>query len=141
MLPISFVRKLCILITVLKIPKTFKYLTKMFNICIVPRARYNEYVKCRKLFLRMKYLPLLIIINNNSVEKNINIQEVFFFSLLKKPGLKNKNKKTIDLNYLIIVLIKMLLLIFLVFSYYELACKYGIIFQVSTYNWMQNYIF
>ena len=106
MLPVSFVRKLCILITVLKIPKTFKS----------PRARYNAYVKCRKLFLRMKYLPLLIIINNNSVEKNINIQEVFFFSLLKKPGLKNKNKKTIDLNYLIIVLIKMLLLIFLVFS-------------------------
>ena len=32
----------------------------------------------------------------------------------------------------------MRLLIFLVFSQYRLACKYGIIFSISIYNWMQN---
>ena len=35
------------------------------------------------------------------------------------------------INYLIIVLIKMRLLLFLVFSQYELACKHGIIFHIS----------
>ena len=43
---------------------------------------------------------------------NIHIQQVLFFSFLKKPGLKAK--KVINVNYLIIVLIKMRLLIFLV---------------------------
>ena len=36
---------------------------------------------------------------------------------------------------------KIKLLIFLVFSQYGLACKYGIIFQISIYNWMENCIF
>ena len=35
----------------------------------------------------------------------------------------------------------MRLLMFLVLSRYELACKYRIISQISMYNWMQNYIF
>ena len=69
---------------------------------------------------------------NNSVEKNINIQQVLSLSLLKMPGLKNKQKKRIiKINYLIIALIKMRLLILLILSQYGLACKYGIIFQVS----------
>ena len=69
---------------------------------------------------------------NNSVEKNINIQQVLSLSLLKMPGLKNKQKKKIiKINYLIIALIKMRLLILLILSQYGLACKYGIIFQVS----------
>ena len=58
------------------------------------------------------------------MEKNINIQQAIFFSFLKKPGLKTK--KIVNINYSIIVLIKMRLLIFLIFSQYELACKYGI---------------
>ena len=33
------------------------------------------------------------------------------------------------------------LLIFLVFSQYGLACKYGITFKISIYNWTQNCIF
>ena len=69
---------------------------------------------------------------NNSVEKNINIQQVLSLSLLKMPGLKNKQKKRIiKINYLIIALIKMRLLILLILSQYGLACKYGIIFQIS----------
>ena len=43
-------------------------------------------------------------------------------------------------NYLIIVLIKMRLLLFLVFSQYELACKHGIIFHISITNW-SNFVF
>ena len=35
----------------------------------------------------------------------------------------------------------MRLFIFFVFSQYGLACKYGIIFQISVYHWMQNFIF
>ena len=31
-------------------------------------------------------------------------------------------------------------LILSVFSWYEVACKYRIIFQISTHNWMQNCI-
>ena len=42
------------------------------------------------------------------------------------------------MNYLIIALIKMRLLIFLAFSQYRLACKYGIILEILVYNWMQN---
>ena len=45
------------------------------------------------------------------------------------------------INYLIIVLIKMRLLIFLLFSQYGLTCIYGIIFQILIYNWTQNCIF
>ena len=75
------------------------------------------------------------LLNNNSVEKKINIQQVLLFSFLKKPGLKNKKKiKKIKSK-------KMLLLIFLVFSQFGLACKYGKISPISTYNWMQNCIF
>ena len=69
--------------------------------------------------------------------KNINIQQALFFSLLKKPGLKNKKN---HYHCMIIALVKMRLLIFLVFSQYGLACKYEIIFQVSIYNWAQNCI-
>ena len=32
----------------------------------------------------------------------------------------------------------MRLLIFLAFSQYRLACKYGIILEILVYNWMQN---
>ena len=53
--------------------------------------------------------------------------KLFFFSFLKKRGLKNiqtkKQKKNQQHNYLIIVPIKMRLLIFLVFIVYGLACK------------------
>ena len=49
------------------------------------------------------------------MEKNINIQQAIFLTFLKKPGLKNK-KKIIKINYLINVLIKMRLFIFLDFS-------------------------
>ena len=55
-----------------------------------------------------------------------------FLFLLKKA--RPKNKKTI-------VLKNMRLLIFLVFSQYGLAGKYGLIFQISIYNWAQNCIF
>ena len=70
---------------------------------------------------------------NNSVEKYINIQQVLSLSFLKMPGLKNKQqkKRIIKINYLIIALITIRLLILLVFSQYGLACKYGIIFQIS----------
>ena len=51
-----------------------------------------------------------------------------FLFFLKKPSLNNNNnKKVINITYLIIVLLKMKLLIFLVFSQYGLACTYGII--------------
>ena len=63
-----------------------------------------------------------------------------FFSVFKDPGLKNK-KKIIKINHLIIVLIKMILLIFLLFYQYGLACKYGIIFQILISNWIQSCIF
>ena len=45
-------------------------------------------------------------------------------------------KKIINISYLIMVLIKMRLFIFLVLSRYELACKWRIISQMSIYNWM-----
>ena len=56
--------------------------------------------------------------------------------------IKQTNKqKIININYLIMVLIKMRFLIFLVLSRYGLACKYGIISQISIFNWIQNCIF
>ena len=63
------------------------------------------------------------------MEKNINIEQGLFFSFSKKSRLK-KQKKLINISYLLMVLIKNRLLIFLVFSRYRLACKCGIIFQV-----------
>ena len=66
------------------------------------------------------------------MEKKINIQQALFFSFLKKLILKKQtNKKIINISYLIMVLIKMRLLIFLVLKRYGLACKYGIIFQLG----------
>ena len=44
-----------------------------------------------------------------------------------------KKKKILNMNYLIIVLMKMRLV--MIFSQYGLACKYGMIFQMSIYNW------
>ena len=64
------------------------------------------------------------------MEKNINLQRVLFFLRKTKP--KKQNKKIINISYLM-MLIKMRLLIFLVLSHYGLACKYGIIFQISIY--------
>ena len=74
--------------------------------------------------------------NNNSVEMNINIQQILCFFL----------GKTINISYLIMVIIKMRLLTFLVFSRYWLAyiyriVKYRIICQISIYYWMENCIF
>ena len=69
------------------------------------------------------------ILKTNCVEKNINIEQGLFFSFSKKNRLK-KQKKLINISYLLMVLIKNRLLIFLVFSRYKLACKCGIIFQV-----------
>ena len=43
------------------------------------------------------------VLNNNSVEKNISIEQPFFFFTLTLPGIKNK--KVINIGYLIIVLI------------------------------------
>ena len=53
----------------------------------------------------------------------MNIQQALFFSLLKKTK-PIKQKKIINISYLIMVLIKMRLLIFSVLSRYGLACKY-----------------
>ena len=74
----------------------------------------------------------------SSVVKNMNIQQALF--ILKKDQ-AYKTKKIINISYLIMVLIKMRLLIFLVLSRYGLACKYRIISQISIFNWMQNCIF
>ena len=79
--------------------------------------------------LSIKFM-LSFVLKNNSAEKII-IQQALFFSFLKKPGLKN-NQKNLNFNYLIIVPIKMRLLLFLVISQYGLPCKYGIVFQFST---------
>ena len=54
---------------------------------------------------------------------NIDMQRPFLF-FLKKP--RPKNKKIMNINYLIRVLLKMRLLILLSFSQYGLACEYGI---------------
>ena len=71
---------------------------------------------------------------------NMNIQQAHFFSFLKKIK-PIKQKKIINISYIIVVLLKMRLLIFFILSRYGLACKYRIISQISTYNWMQNCIF
>ena len=62
----------------------------------------------------------------------------FLFFLKKDQAYKTK--KIINISYLIMVLIKMRLLIFLVLSRYGLACKYRIISQISIYNWIKNCI-
>ena len=73
------------------------------------------------------------------MKKNINIQQVCFFFLKKiKP---KKQKKVINISPLTTILRTLRLLILLVLSHYELAYKYGIIFQISIYNWMQNCVF
>ena len=51
-------------------------------------------------------------------------------------GEEHQYTETPNISYLTTVLIKMRLLIFLVSSRYGLACKCGIIFQISIYNWM-----
>ena len=81
-----------------------------------------------------------VILNNNSADKNLNTQQAHFFSFLKKTK-PIKQKKVINISYLIIVIIKMRLLIFLILCRSGLACKYITISQISIYNWMQNCIF
>ena len=66
--------------------------------------------------------------------------ESLFLFILEKAKPK-KQKKNVNISYLIMVLTKIRLLIFLVLTQYGLACKYGIIFQILLYNWMQNCIF
>ena len=61
----------------------------------------------------------------------------FFSFFLKKDQVYNK---TINISYLIMMLIKIRLLIFLVLSGYRLGCKYSIISQISIYYWTQNCI-
>ena len=73
------------------------------------------------------------------MEKNTNIQQALFFPFVKKSGLRNK--KVIKVGYLTIVLMKTMLLLFFVFSQYEVACEERTILQISIYNWMQNCIF
>ena len=53
----------------------------------------------------------------------MNIQQALFFSFLKKTKPIKQNKKLINISYLIMVLIKIRLIIFLVLSRYGLACK------------------
>ena len=48
-----------------------------------------------------------------------------FLFFLKKPG--SQTQKFININYFIIILIKMRLLIFFILSQNGLACKYGVI--------------
>ena len=71
----------------------------------------------------------------------MNIQQALFFSFLKKTKPIKQNKKLINISYLIMVLIKIRLIIFLVLSRYGLACRCRIISQILIYNWMQNCIF
>ena len=52
------------------------------------------------------------ILNNNSVEKSMNIQQVLVFSFLKNQA--SKSKKIFNISYLIMAQIKMTLLMFLV---------------------------
>ena len=72
------------------------------------------------------------------MEKNIN-KQTLFSSFLKNQAYKIK--KIFNISYLIMVLIKTRLLIFLVLSRHELACKYRIISQISIYNSIKNCIF
>ena len=70
---------------------------------------------------------------------DIKIQQAHFISFFKMSLLKN-NKN--NYNFLFDNRTKnMRLLISLVFSQYGSACEYGIIFQISKYNWIQNFIF
>ena len=78
---------------------------------------------------------LCFILSNDSVEKNINIQQALLFPYSENPDLKTK--KIIKVNNLIIVLIKIEAINI---SQFGLACKHGIIFQISIYNWTQNCI-
>ena len=71
-------------------------------------------------------------------EHQLTTSSFLFFLKKNRP---KKRKKISSIRYLIMLLINMRPVIFLVFSQYGLACKYGIIFQISTYNWMQNCIF
>ena len=64
------------------------------------------------LFIKFK----TFILNKNFVEKNINIQQTLFSSFEKKTSLKIQ--KFININYLMIELIKMRVLVFLVSSQY-----------------------
>lgn len=93
-------------------------------------------------FLQQNHVMLFKFIQkNNSLEKKISIQQIFFFSFLKKFGLKIK-KKMINVNHTTntIVLIKMRPLIFLVLNRFGLACKYRIISQIQLYNLMHSCI-
>ena len=62
------------------------------------------------------------------------------FLLFSKKTKPKKQREIINISYLIMVLIKIRLLIFLIFSQYGLASKFRIMFQISIYNWMQDYI-
>ena len=72
------------------------------------------------------------------MEKSISIQQAIFFSFLKKPSLKNKN--SINISYLTMLLIKMRLSIFVVLSRYGLACKYGIVFHINILTSISQYL-
>ena len=61
------------------------------------------------------------ILNNNFVEEKIKIKLALFFFFFFKKKTRPKIEKKITL-----ILISMRLLIFLVFSQYDLVCKYGI---------------
>ena len=74
------------------------------------------------------------------MEKNINIQQVLFFSFQKKTKPK-KQKNVINISYIIIMLIKMRPLMFLVFSQYGLACKYEILFQISVFMFVCSFLY
>ena len=77
---------------------------------------------------KSSYVIYSFILNNNSVEKNINIQQAIFFLKIARP----KNEKIIINNiYLIIVRIKIRLLKFLGFSQNGLTSKYGIILNIN----------
>ena len=65
------------------------------------------------------------VLNNKSVEKISMYNKLFSFLSWKIQTWKTK----ININYLIIMQIKIRLSIFLVFGQCGLACKYGIIFQ------------
>ena len=77
-----------------------------------------------------------LFLNSNSVENKINIHQALFF--LKKVRPKKKKKKNHQHS---LFDNRARLLTILDFSQYGLACKYGIIFQISIHNRRQNYIF
>ena len=72
-----------------KITTIFKLLWKNFN-----RITIKTVFKISVLLWASKscYVIYSFILNNNSVEKNINIQQGVFFSFLKNQGLKNKKR-------------------------------------------------